>query len=44
MSVRDAIIDVKRYPQQDGSIIYVIKSIEKPDRPIAKNTIRMDLW
>ena len=44
MSVRDAVIDLKRYPQVDGSIIYIVKSIDREDFPETKGTVRMDLW
>ena len=44
MSVRDAVIDLRRYPQSDGSIVYIVKSLDRRDYPETKGTVRMDLW
>ncbi len=44
MSIRDSVIVSNRYPQVDGSIIYITKSIKRPDYPETKGTVRMDLW
>lgn len=41
MSMRESLIRMQRYPQQDGRLMSVMKSIEHPDFPITDKAIRI---
>ena len=41
MSLRESLIRMQRYPQQDGRLMNVMKSIEHPDFPITNKAIRI---